>query len=248
MNRSIDIGKAFTHLFDDADWIAKTAVGACLMLVPVLGFAVVGYELRVVHRVSRGEARPMPDWEDFGEMFMDGLQLGLARLVLALPVIGLLILPMLAFFFLPVFGGIIADSSARTSAEAERIFGLIFGLGMLASTLCCGLGMLFSWALGFIFPAMTANYARRNTFASCFSFSEIFAFIRRNTSNYLTAWIAGMLAGVLYSVVFSMLYVVPCIGPMLALPLSMVGVFWIYMVTGHIVGQVLALDIEGGAV
>ncbi len=35
-----------------------------------------------------------------------------------------------------------------------------------------------------------------------------------------------------------------CIGPMLALPLSLVGLFWIYMVTGHAVGQAVALDKE----
>ncbi|MEK6575353.1 MAG: hypothetical protein AABZ58_13680, partial [Chloroflexota bacterium] len=53
MTASIDIGKAFTHLFEDADWLTKTAIGACLSLVPVLGFTVIGYELRVIRNVSR---------------------------------------------------------------------------------------------------------------------------------------------------------------------------------------------------
>jgi|SRR3990172_5033683 len=244
MTGSIDIGKAFTHLFEDVDWLTKTAIGACLSLVPVLGFTVIGYELRVIRNVSKGESRPMPTWDDFGAMFMDGLQLGLARLLLALPAIALFFVPLFALFFFPVIGSIIAEGSARTSAEAERIASLAFGIGMLAATVCCGGGFLYSLALGFVYPAMTANFTRHGAFAACFNFPEILAFIRRNGTNYLTVWVAGLLAGVVYSTVFSVLYVIPCIGPLLALPLSLVGLFWIYMVTGHAVGQAMALDKE----
>ncbi|MBM4422569.1 MAG: DUF4013 domain-containing protein [Chloroflexi bacterium] len=240
MNDSVDMGKAFMHLFDDKDWISKTAVGACLSMAPILNFAVVGYELRVVRNVSSGEPQAMPQWDDIGKMFTDGLQLALARWVLALPLTIFICLPLAAFFGFPFIAAIATESAPN--ADVDRAMGLSFGMGMMLFLLCGGVAAIGSLALGFIYPAMTANFLRHGTFAACFNFPQIVGFIRRNASNYITVWVSAILAGIVYSMAASIVYLIPCLGSVLALPLSAAGVFWIYMVTGHALGQALAFD------
>jgi hypothetical protein len=102
--------------------------------------------------------------------------------------------------------------------------------------------MAYSFVLGFVIPAVTANYARQGTFASCFAAREILDFIRRNFSNYLMVWLAGFLAGLGFAVVYMFVAFIPCLGTLLAFPVSMAAVFYIYMVNGHALGQALALD------
>jgi len=234
MAESIDIGKAFSHMFEDEDWTTKTIVGAVLSIIPIVNFIVIGYELRLIRNVSKGEARPMPGWEDMGDLFTEGLQLGLARIVITLPIVVIVVFPMFAFifsiFFLPLFAG------SASEAEIERMIGAFMGLGMLGMFGCIGVGMLFSLLLGFVLPSVTANFSRKRTFVSCFEAGEILGFIRRNFSNYFMVWIASILAGVLFSFIYLFINFIPCVGSLLAIPASAAGIFFIYMVSGHALG------------
>jgi len=240
MNKSIDLAKAFNHVFEDDDWLVKVMIGCLVCLVPILGFAAVGYELQVVRNVAKGQARPMPSWDDLSTYFLNGLQLGIARLVLVLPAIVGIFFAMATLFLVP-FSAIFLTSDLDSSA-GERIMGIVMVVCMLIFFAGLLFGMLYSLVIGFLLPAMTANFARRGTFASCFAVREIFDFIRRNSSNYLMVWLAGILAGLIFAVVYMVVNFIPCLGALLAIPLSLAGVFYIYMVNGHALGQAIALD------
>ncbi|MBI3362177.1 MAG: DUF4013 domain-containing protein, partial [Chloroflexi bacterium] len=183
--------------------------------------------------VGRGEARPMPDWSDLGGLFVDGLWLGIARFVL--------ILPALILIFIPIFGLIFAGllSDQLNSRQVGSALGAVTLIGFALS---CGLAVLYGLAIGFILPAIAANYARHGTLASCLDIGAIVRFIRENLNQYLTAWLAGLLAGFAFSAVVSVVNFIPCIGTLLLIPLAGLGGFWIFMVTGHAIGQVLAMD------
>jgi hypothetical protein len=237
---SIDIGKAITHLFEDKDWISKAIVGGLIALVPILNFTLAGYEVRVIRNVSRREANPMPGWDDFGQMFVDGLWLSLARIILSLPSFLLIFGPFVSFYLLIFFGAIFANGA--NSRDVEQTISVLVPLGLLASGLCCGLGILYSFLLGALFPAVAANYARRGTFASCFNIGEVAGFIRRNPSNYLMVWLTGFLAGMIYTGTVSVVNFIPCLNLILVWPVSALAIFWMYMTLGHAAGQLLALD------
>ena len=236
MDRSIDINKAFSHLFEDPDWISKTALGALLLVAPILNFVVFGYEVRVIRNVSKGEAHPLPSWNEFGDMFIEGLWLGLARIVYGLPIFIFLFSALFMFFVAPIGGAAIFNP--RTPRDADQIASLIFLLVFSISTVCCGLGIIYSLALGVLSPAITANYARQGTFVSCFNFGEIFALIRRNPSNYLMVWVTGLLGGVIYLAISSVASFLLCLNVIILWP----TIFWLITAVGHAVGQFLALD------
>ncbi|MBI3240831.1 MAG: DUF4013 domain-containing protein [Chloroflexi bacterium] len=242
MTDSIDIGKALTHLFEDKDWISKTIIGGVLALIPVLNFVLVGYEVRVARNVSKREATPMPAWDDFGQMFMDGLWLGLARIIYGLPALVLIVGPILLFYFSILFAAILSEGPG--SREVDPLFSTLVPISLLLSTLCCGVGLLYAFALGAVYPAIAANYARRGTFASCFNFGEVFGLIRRNPSNYLLVWATGLLIGVVTSAVISFVNFIPCLNLLLIWPAIMLAAFWSLMGVGHAVGQLLAIDGE----
>jgi hypothetical protein len=237
---SIDIGKAITHLFEDQDWTSKAIVGGLIALVPILNFTLAGYEVRVIRNVGKGEASPMPSWGDFGQMFVDGLWLSLARIILSLPSFLLIFGPFVSFYLLILFGAVFANGAS--SRDVEQALSTLVPVGLLAGSLCCGLGFLYSFLLGALFPAVAANYARRGTFASCFNIGEVAGFIRRNPSNYLMVWLTGFLAGLIYTGAVSVVNFIPCLNLILVWPVSALAIFWMYMTLGHAVGQLLALD------
>lgn len=239
MENRVDLGKAFQHMFDDPEWITKTIIGALLLVVPILNFTVYGYELRVVKNVRKGEPRPMPTWDDFSSFFSEGLLLGLARIVYGLPLL-VFIIPFFFIFLMPMFAALAAGGS--DSEAANRVFGLVFGAGMLFMFLCLGLMMIYGLLLGFAFPAITANFAKHGTFASCFEFKAILAFIRTNFNNYLMVWLATLAAGLVVGAIYTAVNLVPCIGFLFALPLIMAGGFFVLMVGGHALGQALAYE------
>ena len=228
MTNSIDFNEAFTHLFDDPRYAGKTAMGAVLTMVPILNIAVTGYELRLMRNVASGNAATLPEWDDLGGLFKEGLSLALARFVLFLPVLVLILASGAAFF-----AGVLSAAEEFSVGDA----GLIV-LGALGS----GVAALLGFLLGVLMPAVSANYARHGTFASCFDFGEILRFVRDNAGPYVLAWLAVTVAGWVFGLVVSVLATVPCVGWLVLWLLGGAGAFWFTTVVGHTTGQLMALD------
>lgn len=213
----MDIGSAFTFMFDDEEWIKKLAIGGGIALVAVilspilvglvLFLPLMGYMLETIKSVRDGQTK-LPEWADFGNLFVKGLMLFLITLVYQIPVI---LLACLA-------GGV-------NVAMAEADPDVAQALSIVAACFSC-LQVIVSLLIGAIMPAAIIRYAQYDTFGSAFQFGEIFRFITANIGNYIIAvlltWVAGLLAG-------------------LGLILCIVGVFftmfWSMLVSANLYGQ-----------
>ena len=82
-----------------------------------------GYGMAVLRKTARGDARPLPEWDDYGKYFMDGLQM-----------IGLYLIHFFAAMLLPGAIGCIAAARRAARPEATRGGGLA-GLGMMVAIL-----------------------------------------------------------------------------------------------------------------
>ena len=175
----MDIGKAFTFVFDDQNWIAKILIGGIVLLIPIVNFAVFGYMARVIKNVVDGLDRPLPDWGDFGDHFVRGLTLFLIGVVYMLPIIFLVCL-------LAMTGALAEESRAMSTVE------------MLALCLNCLAG-LWGFLVALVMPAATIRYALTGEFASAFQFGQIFGLISANLGNYILvlvlSWLASLLGG-----------------------------------------------------
>ena len=87
-----------------------------------------GYSLAVSHKVMNGDPQPLPEWEEWGKLFMDGLYVMVAQFVYTLP-----------FWILACVGFVVALGSGALSEVSEGAaitamitsFSLTFCLGAL---------------------------------------------------------------------------------------------------------------------
>ncbi len=230
----MDFGKAISYIVEDESWPGKIGLGAIITMVPVLNFAAIGYEARVIRNVERGEAQPLPAWTDLSQMFTEGLWLGVARLAYGLPIVALLCIPATLFVGLVIAAG--SDRNVERGLPVIFVLWACFGLAVVA----------YSVLLGFVFPAVTAQYVRHNSLAACFDVAAVARFIRANSSDYLTTWLVqiaiGMVVGFVGGPVAAFIAVIPCVG-WIAYPIILGGMsFCLFLIYGHLVGQLLRAD------
>jgi hypothetical protein len=233
----MNIEKALTYPFEDHQWAGKVGIGVLISLVPILNFAWLGYMVELMRQVTKGNPLPMPDWNNLGKKFMDGLFLFLAGFVYALPVILLVGVP-LAFMIVPAI--MAGNTNNQNIANAIATAG-----GLVAMCLTC-LFILYALALSVIFPAIYVEFAAKGTFASCFNFKDIFAQIRKNTGMYFTAWavylgvtIGASLVG---GIIGGLLGWIPCLGQLVAVVVGVASGIYALLVFAHLFGQYGAAD------
>ncbi len=231
--------KPFVYQFEDKEWMSKLGLGALIGMVPILNIAWTGYITEIVRNVIDGVAQPLPEWDDIGKKFSDGLMLFLAGLVYAAPVLVLL------------FGsiGFMAASGVLTgSRDLENVGRTLLGVGgVLFACLLC-LIVLYGLALSVIWPAILVLYAREGTFAACFKFREMIDMISRNSGPFLTVWGLSLVAGIAVSMatgfVTTFIGWVPCIGWAAAVVLGLGSVVYTGTIQAHLVGQFGRLTTE----
>ena len=208
----MDIGKAFTFPFDDEDWVKKLIIGAVLLIIPIVNFITFGYMIRTLRNVAEGRAKPLPEWDQWGDDFMKGLLVVVAGFIYSLPIVLVNIITAIL--------GAIAGSTDSSGAQ---------GVVALCTTVLSCLSALWGLAVAIVIPAAVVKYAQEGEFGSFFKFSEIFQWIRDNLRNYIIALLVIIVARILAS-----FGVIACgIGVLFTM-------FWATVTMGHILGQLVA--------
>jgi hypothetical protein len=184
----MDIGKSFTFVFEDEEWITKILIAAAILLVGtifswvlaiplILASALLGgYGMEITRRVIRGDFNKLPEWDDWGTLLIDGIKVAVIGIVYALPLI------VVALCFTPVLA-VLSDS-----AEA---------LGTLVGVFLGCIVFLYTIVLSIIAPAAIAFYAAADDLSAAFRFGEILTFVRNNLSTYLITFIMTWVAGLI---------------------------------------------------
>jgi uncharacterized protein DUF4013 len=175
---TLDFGRAFQFVFEDPDWVKKILVGGLFHFLGMVLIGIpflVGYLLRVVQRSARGEARPLPDWDDLGGFFSEGLRgVGLYLVLM----VGAMLIPGALGCVLALMGGALSSASRDGSAAG----GALIGIGFV---LFYALLVLVMLVISLYLPAAMARMAIHDRFGAGLEFGENLAFIRRNLINYL---------------------------------------------------------------
>jgi hypothetical protein len=209
----MEIGQAFTFVKADEEWIKKLGFGALFVLFGFLIlplFPLVGYQVRIIRNVIDGKQRPLPKWEDFGKLFMDGLILVVAGFIYALPI------------SLISICGIVAGN-----ASTDTLFIVVTIVGSC-------LGFVYGIALMFVIPALYIQYARYGQFGSLFRFAEVIAIARGNLVNFLIIAVVSVVANLVVGIASGIAVITIC-GPIVV---SLAGAAWVMYATGHLYGQV----------
>ena len=216
----MDIGSAFTYVFDDEEWIKKLAIGGAIFLVGVLTipiligivilFIPVGYMFQVLKNVRDENPNPLPEWTDFGNLLKVGFFVSLIGIIYNIPVY--------LFACAAPITQLLPEMVQMDSDAASAI-------ALVAVCLNC-VQMILSLLIAFILPGAIIKYAQYDNFGAAFKFGEIFSFIGGNIGDYIIAillsWVASFIG------VFGII-------------LCFIGVFftmfWSMLVTGNLYGQ-----------
>lgn len=181
----MDIGKAFSFVFEDEEWISKILIGGLISLIPVIGqLVVLGYALKVAQNVAQGSSRPLPRWGEFGDHLMRGLYEFVIRLVYSLPIV---LIAIVFACIAAVSGGAAADSD-----RAEQV-GALFGvLGLCLVPIMIVLGL----AVTVVSFAALARYVATNNLGDALKVAEVIAATRKSPGAWLMLLVVSLLAGV----------------------------------------------------
>ncbi len=161
----MDIGRAFTFVFDDEEWIKKILVGGLLSLIPLVGsFIVYGYMLEIVSRVYSDAEEPLPQWDDMGGYLARGFFLWIGVLIWFLPVT--LLIGCVAVVLI-VAGG-------STGQDAAVAISTIAAIGLIGVMLF----VILIWSV-IVMPIILGRYAVKRSFGAMFQFGEIMGDIRQ---------------------------------------------------------------------
>jgi hypothetical protein len=232
----MNIEKSFRFPFEDKEWISKLGLGALITMVPILNFAWSGYLVDIIRNVMNNTEEPLPNWDDLGKKLSEGLILFAAGLVYALPILILMGLPLSMLAFSGLLSG---------NRNMEDIAWVITGAGgVLFSGLLC-VFVLYALALSVIYPAILVLFSREGTFASCFKLREAFDLISRNAGSFFTTWglslVGGLVVSLAIGIVNFTIGLIPCIGWIVSLALSLGSGVYIAAVYAHLFGQFGAL-------
>jgi hypothetical protein len=208
----MDIGRSFTYIFDDENWLTKILLGGLFALLSVILIGipfVLGYVVETIKNVIDGVPSPLPEWDNLGEKFRKGLMLALLLLIYQIPNILLQCVSGGAM-------GALAEADPRTAESAIPIIQSCQGCFSLVWTLL----------VAAITPAVFIKYTLTDDFMAGFRFGELFDLIKADLGNYVIAilltWVAGVVA------------MVGLIG--LCIGIFFTG-FWSRLVQAHLYGQ-----------
>lgn len=167
---------------------AISVVGSLLTLVLigflVLPFALVpqvlvqGYLLRVLGTTLDGDAEP-PVWEDWTDMFVDGLRLVAVVIAYTLPVVVVGGVLFLAVFVVSSVGAGAGGDAGGALAGVGLVVGLILGL----LTVVFGLGVLYALPIGL------CGMAHDDAFGGAFDLGRLREV--GTSREYAVAWVVG---------------------------------------------------------
>ena len=185
---TIDLARGFRFVPEDPDWSKKVLIGGVFMLlasVLVGAVFVAGYGVRLIRNSARGEPRPLPEWDDLGGIFGDGIRALALYLAYALPVM------LVPLSFVLVVALASAGISGTGSHGASDAFAALAAMGVMGVYAFMAVAML---ALSLYVPAALARFVMLERLGAGFEVRENFAFIRRNLPNYAMTLLLYLLA------------------------------------------------------
>ncbi|MFN8482921.1 MAG: DUF4013 domain-containing protein [Anaerolineae bacterium] len=217
----MDVGRSFKALFDDANWIVKVLLGGIFTLLSVFLIPiplVLGYQVGTIGLAARGENR-VPDWTDWGGVYVRGLLAFVIQLVYAIP----------AIIFACCQGatqGLMGQSAQGGDPNAA--------IGLFVACFAC-LNFIFSLLAAIIAPAGIIRWVQRGDFGAAFNLGSVFALIRDNAGNYAIAFLVSLGLSIAAVLVGSLLCGI-------GIPFLL---FVALVISGNLYGQVAFADRSG---
>lgn len=193
----------FTFPFEDEKWGSKFLIAflfsAAGFIIPVIPWVfVAGYVARIVKVVIDEDRYHLPDWEDWGNYFMEGLRLTALGFIAMLPMfllLGVTYILMLS----PMFLSVAQDSAFSYDEFSPWMFTPM--IGAFAGMISVGVMILFIVLFGVLFPASMCHMIAEDKFGAAFHLRAWWPVFRANIWGFVITYI--LLLGTSYMTMFA---------------------------------------------
>lgn len=211
----------FVFPFQGKDWALKLLIAVVLSILGALflfipSIFVFGYLARLMRRVIAGQPPELPDWNEWGELFVTGLKVAAAGLIYSLPSLLFMGIGYTAML-LPSFAPLVEQSGSGEALAALLISGMFAGWCLL------GVGVIFWLAALVLLPVAVAHLVARDSFLAAFSVREWWPVLRANLGGFLVAFllVLGLFGLVYFAYTILFLTIVLCfLAPLVLLAFS----------------------------
>jgi hypothetical protein len=207
------IDDALTYPMEDDDWTVTVLIGGVLSLLSFLvvpGILVYGYLVQAVRERAEGATQP-PAFEDWGELFVDGVKAWIIGIVYML-------VP-LVVFGVTVGGSLFAMATGTRAGAGAGLAGLFGGLAI---------SFVLSLVFGYVATAAVIHFACTGEFGAGFDFGTLRKLVM--SPEYATPWLVSIALFIAANVVVNLLNVIPFIGSLIAVVLSPFATFYVLVV------------------
>jgi hypothetical protein len=204
----VDYEKTFKKPFTD---LVKLVVGIVLSIIPIVSWLAKGF---AIESSGLGKAKPsdkMPEWKNWGHLFIRGLLSDIIFFVYALPAIIVILLGLGVAIF-SLVGGVMSPAIMnwfQGSSISQNWMTILPTLVVAAPILLVGIILLL--LASYAAPMAVMNYVRKDKFAAAFEFKTVSKKIF--TGEYFVVWLIATIATVIISVILSL---IPIIGQAIA--------------------------------
>jgi hypothetical protein len=226
--------------FRGADSTNRLLVGIGLLflsfIIPILpALLVYGYLLQIMHEVIDGRPARMPEWTDWGKLFVDGLKALLVGFVYLLPALAVFAVGMCLYCGMSVLM-ISLSEGASSSAAGDGVYATLLVFSMITFFLSFSIGTVLSLLGALPLPAAEGGLAEASSLGSAFALGRLYRLIRANPGGYIVAWLifAGLSAFMYWGLMAAYYTVVlACLLPILVVPVS----FYTMLVAAALFGE-----------
>ena len=235
----------FKFPFSDSRWFQKLLMGGLLVLanliIPIIpSFFLIGYYYQISQRIIKGDGvAALPEWDDWGKLFVNGFKYWAASFIYNLPVT-ICLLFAYALMIIPAF--IMGSADAYVGDEFFPFFIKSF-LPVFLSFPLLGVGMLLSVITGIIAPPALMHLVDKDSFGAAFEFKSWWKIFRANLGGFALSFlllVASMMVLNMVSSMLMMTVVLMCLYPVLIFLVSV----YIGVVSAALFGQAYRTGVE----
>lgn len=185
--------RSLTYPTNSESWLKTVIIGGIFVFLSFLflpAFLVYGYVVRVIERTESGQTTP-PVFDDWGDLFVDGIKAWLVGIV---------------YMLVPIVVAALTIGGALVSLAVDGNVGLTAGGLLFGLAISAVLTLLF----GYIAVAAVVNFAREQRFGAAFDFGVLRQIVFHR--EYALAWLVSVAVLIAAGIVGSL----PAVGWLLA--------------------------------
>lgn len=209
----MDIIESVKFPSTDVGWVKKILIGGILLIIPIINLIIGGYYIKTLRGSIEGKPG-LPEWDDWGDLFIKGLMVAIIGFIYML-------IPLIVLFV--SIGGAVTAAISSGDFSAASISAIVGGsmFSMVLMLIVC-----------LVLPMALSIYAKEDSIGAAFRIGEILSRIKSVPGDYIISII------VLYALLFivNLFATIPIIGWVIVIFAN----FYITLVASKMFGEVYA--------